>query len=108
MYEVAEINFEEISIEVAGVHIGLFTGTAGVDTDGAVVTLSLEGWKDGETSFARLDVKRHQNTKRFDDVLAIVLADEIQDQMRGEIEDALIDWADNNTVRELDFEPAYV
>ncbi len=106
MYEVTEINFEEISIEVAGVHIGLFTGSAGIDTDGAVVTLSLEGWKDGEHAFAHLEVKRHQNTKRFDDVLAIVLADEIQDQMRAEIQDALIEWADACTVKEPDFEAA--
>ena len=108
MYEVTEINFEEISIEIGGVHVGLFSGTAGVDTDGAVVTLCLDGWKDGETAHARLDVNRYQNTKRFDDVLAIVLADEIQDQMKGEIQEALIEWADSCTVREPDFEPAYV
>lgn len=106
MYEVTEIAFEEISIEVAGVHIGLFSGSAGVDTDGSVVTLTLDGWKEGERGFAHLEVNRHQNTRRFDDVLAIVLADEIQDQMRGEIEDALIEWADACTVREPDFEAA--
>ena len=106
MYEVTEIPFEEISIEIAGVYVGLFSGSAGVDTDGAVVTLSLDGWQNGEQSLARLEVNRHQNTRRFDDVLAIVLADEIQDQMRGEIQEALIEWADSNQIREPDFEVA--
>jgi hypothetical protein len=106
MYEVTEIPFEEISIEIAGVYVGLFSGSAGVDTDGAVVTLSLDGWQNGEQSLARLDVNRHQNTRRFDDVLAIVLADEIQDQMQHEISDALVEWADASSVREPDFEVA--
>lgn len=106
MYEVTEITFEEISIEIAGVYVGLFSGSAGIDTDGAVVSLTLDGWRDGEQGFAHLDVNRHQNTKRFDDVLAIVLADEIQDQMRGEIQEALIEWADSNQIREPDFEVA--
>ena len=106
MYEVTEITFEEISIEIAGVYVGLFSGSAGVDTDGAVVTLSLDGWQNGEQGLARLDVNRHQNTRRFDDVLAIVLADEIQDQMQHEISDALVEWADASSVREPDFEVA--
>ena len=106
MYEVTEISFEEISIEIVGVYVGLFSGSAGVDTDGAVVTLSLDGWQNGEQGFAHLSVNRHQNTRRFDDVLAIVLADEIQDQMRGEIQEALIEWADSNQIREPDFEVA--
>lgn len=103
MYEVTEIQFEEISIEIEGVYVGLFSGSAGVDTDGAVVSLTLDGWKDGEQSHARLDVNRYHHTKRFHDVLAIVLADAIQEQMPGEIQEALIDWADNCTVREPDF-----
>lgn len=106
MYEVTEITFEEISIEIAGVYVGLFSGSAGVDTDGAVVTLSLDGWQNGEQSLARLEVNRHQNTRRFDDVLAIVLADEIQDQLQPEINEALTEWADACTVREPDFEVA--
>ena len=106
MYEVTEIKFDEISIEIAGVYVGLFSGSAGVDTDGAVVTLSLDGWQNGEQSLARLEVNRHQNTRRFDDVLAIVLADEIQDQMQHEISDALVEWADASSVREPDFEVA--
>ena len=106
MYEVTEIKFDEISIEIAGVYVGLFSGSAGVDTDGAVVTLSLDGWQNGEQGFAHLSVNRHQNTRRFDDVLAIVLADEIQDQMQHEISDALVEWADASSVREPDFEVA--
>ena len=106
MYEVTEIPFEEISIEIAGVYVGLFSGSAGVDTDGAVVTLSLDGWQNGEQSLARLEVNRHQNTRRFDDVLAIVLADEIQDQLQPEINEALTEWADASSVREPDFEVA--
>jgi len=106
MYEVTEITFEEISIEIAGVYVGLFSGSAGVDTDGAVVTLSLDGWQNGEQSLARLEVNRHQNTRRFDDVLAIVLADEIQDQLQPEINEALTEWADASSVREPDFEVA--
>jgi hypothetical protein len=83
----------------------LFSGSAGVDTDGAVVSLTLDGWRDGERGFAHLDVNRHQNTKRFEDVLAIVLADEIQAQMKAEIEDALIEWADQkNESYQPDFE----
>lgn len=106
MHEATEIQFEEISIEIDGVYVGLFSGSAGVDTDGAVVSLTLDGWKDGETAYARLDVNRYQSTKRFNDVLAIVLADEIQEQLKDEIQEALIEWADACTIREPDF--AYV
>ena len=106
MYEVTEIVFNEISIEIAGAFLGPFTGTAGLDSDGAVVSLVIEAFNDRGLKFARLEVNRHQNTRRFDDAFAIVLADEIQDELRAEIDEALIDWADSCTVREPDFEAA--
>jgi hypothetical protein len=109
MDEVTEIEFEEVGISVNNVFVGLFTGTAGLLSDGQVCVVTLEGDKDGEKSRARIELPNpYASKKTWDQSLAEQIADQVEEIYKGDIREALIEWADACTVREPDFEPAYV
>lgn len=101
MYAVIDVDFDEVSIEVQGVHVGLFTGTAEVDSDGAVASIVFDGWKDGSPARVRLDVPlRYDNRPTWNGTLALVLADEIRQQYADTIREKLDDWVDSLSIRE--------
>jgi hypothetical protein len=101
MSEVIDVPFEEIAIQVSGVYVGSFSGSAGIDSDGAVCSLVLDGLKDGTKSYARLAVPpRHTAEPGFANALAHKLALEIEFQLAGEIREALSDWEGARKVRE--------
>ena len=101
MYEVVDVTFEDIAVQVSGVYVGAFSGSAGVDQDGIVCSLVLDGMKDGTQSYARLAVPpRDVLHPGFANALAIKLAIEIGFQLADEIREALEDWEDALSVRE--------
>lgn len=98
---VIDVDFEEVSIEVHGVHVGLFDGTAYVDSDGAVTGIRFDGWKDGQRTCVRLDVPaRYSNRPTWNGTFALVIADEIQRQYADTIREKLDDWVDSLSNRE--------
>ena len=101
MYEVVDVPFEDMPIQISGVYVGSFTGSAGIDTEGAVCSIVLDGMKDGTKSYARLAVPpRHIVATGFANAIAYKLASEIQSQLADEIREALEDWEDALSVRE--------
>lgn len=101
MYEVIDVAFDDIAISISGVYVGSFDGVAGIDTDGAVCSLVLNGLKDGTKSYARLAVPpRHITATGFANALAYKLAAEIEHQLAGEIREALDEWEDACSIRE--------
>lgn len=101
MYAVTEIEFEEVGIAINGVYCGLFSGTADVDSDGAITSIVLDGWQDGSKARTRLDVPYcGSNRTTWNGTLALVLADEIRQQYAHIIREKLDDWADSLSIRE--------
>lgn len=104
MYEVCDISFDDVQIEIQGIHCGSYSGTAGVDSEGAVCSLVIDGFKDGDHQHLRLDVQPHKRNRSWDESFAVLLGFEIEKQMKDEIREALIDWADHAGVLKPDFE----
>lgn len=104
MQDVAEIEFEEIGIQIKGVVIGMFSGTASLDTDGTVSSLVIDGFDPyGGKSRARLSVPHpYGAAPTWDGKLAAVLAVEIQRNYRDQIIEALSDYTDSLSIREYD------
>ena len=104
MYEVAEITFEELGFEMKpGVFCGMFSGTAYVDSDGAVCAIELDGYRDGKAVVTRFDIPNHyQQNWDWGQKVILVLSAQIQRRYRAAIRDALDDWADARGVREYE------
>lgn len=103
MYEVADFDFDDLTIEFNGVHCGCFGGSAGVDSDGAVCSIALSGQREGNKAIARMDVpNRYKHGKSFIDLFALVVADALQIQFKDTIREKLDDWADSLNTREFE------
>ena len=102
MYEVAEITFEELGLEITpGVFSGMFSGTAHVDRDGAVCVILLDGYRDGVACVTRMEIPSpYQNHLDWVQRMVLVLRDQIETHYRPAIGDALDDWAEARGVRE--------
>ncbi len=93
-----DLDFEDITITLNdGFPIGRFDGTAEIDQDGAILSLTF-------THKPKLGVQQHRTLKvvhnmavldTWDFRLALVLADEIASQMKDDIEEALREWRDD-------------
>ena len=103
MYEVADFDFEDLTIEFNGVHCGCFGGSAGVDSDGAVCSICLYGAREGNKAFARMNVpNRYKHHKSFNEMFALVVADALQIQFKDQIRETLDDWVDSLDTREFE------
>ncbi len=93
-----DLDFEDIAITLNdGFPIGRFDGTAEIDQDGAILSLTF-------THKPAFGVEQHRTLKvrpngarldTWDDRLAYILADEIASQMKGDIEEAIRAWLDD-------------
>ena len=93
-----DLDFEDIAITLNdGFPIGRFDGTAEIDQDGAILSLTF-------THKPAFGVEQHRTLKvrpngarldTWDDRLAYILADEIASQMKGDIEEAIREWRDD-------------
>ncbi len=93
-----DLDFEDIAITLNdGFPIGRFDGTAEIDQDGAILSLTF-------THKPEFGVEQHRTLKvvhnmavldTWDFRLALVLADEIASQMKDDIEEALREWRDD-------------
>lgn len=93
MDAVTEITFEEIGIDLDGIAVGLFSGTANLDAEGAVTSFVLDGWKNGDRQETCLDVPLpYQHAVSFEAKLAIALAGSVETVRQPAIKDALDDW----------------
>ena len=105
-YDVTEIRFDEVYLEIEPGFYGLpFYGSAQIDTDGAVVSIGIDGFKNGEQVTQYFDVpsKYTTNVTRNGEMLRRMAA-AIQRHCQDGIEEALADWREAASVRE--FEPA--
>ena len=100
MDEVTDIDFEDIGIPVCGASVGMFSGRAGIDQEGSVCSLildgyadNLDGYKTSTHAFARIDVP-HPNAyqKNWDQSLAELIARQIETVYADTIADKLNDW----------------
>lgn len=106
-YPVAELPFEEVGLMLGGAECGMFSGTAHIDPDGAVVEIDLDGYKHGLRTTSSLKVPfRHGDTSLFTAKIAIALADRIEALFKSDIEAILDDWIESNSCREFVLEPA--
>ena len=93
-----DLDFEDIAITLNdGFPIGRFDGTAEIDQDGAILSLTF-------THKPAFGVEQHRTLNvvhnmavldTWDFRLALVLADEIASQMKDDIEEALREWRDD-------------
>ena len=104
MYEVAEITFEELGFEMKpGVFCGMFSGTAYVDSDGAVCAIELDGYCDGKAVRTRFEIPNsYQNKLDWADYVMLALSDHIANHYSTAIHDALDDWAATRGIREYE------
>ena len=101
MYEVVDVKFEDLPIQISGVYVGSFSGSAGIDDDGVVCSIVLDGMNDGTASYASLAVPpRHITATGFANAIAYKLASEIEFQLSDEIREALSDWKEAIAIRE--------
>lgn len=107
-YPVVELPFEEVGLMLGGAECGMFSGTAHIDPDGAVVEIDLDGYKqNGQRTTSNLKVPlRHGDTSLFTAKIALALADRIETLFAPDIKDMLDDWIEGTRHREFVLEPA--
>ena len=101
MDEVIDIDFE-VGLDIMGIRVGVVTGTAGVDSDGVVCWLSLDGTNAFGPAKLSKPVQHHKRSACFDDCFLIAVADAIESDYADEIAHKLNDWADSAKVPEYD------
>lgn len=106
-YPIVELPFEEVGLMLGGVECGMFSGTAHIDPDGAVVEIDLDGYKHGLRTTSSLKVPfRHGDTSLFTAKIAIALADRIETLFAPDIKAMIDDWIEGARHREFALEPA--
>ena len=103
MYEVADFSFEDLPISINKIYCSSWSGTAGVDSDGRVCSLILDGQYEGNKAHARLDVPNiYKHNKTWPEKIACVLASELEHQYKDKIRETLDDWVDSLDTREFE------
>lgn len=110
---VIDFDFEEVGVQIDGAECGMFSGTASIDQDGAVVGLYLDAYVTDRAAPLGLPKKvtrylkvplRHHIPLAFESYLARELATAIETGFEPEINDKLNDWS--VSIAEQSFEPA--
>lgn len=111
---VIDFEFEEVGVLIEGAEVGMFSGTASIDQDGAVVGLTLDSYVTDKTDplgipkrvsrYIRVPLPaRLDSWCTFTEQLARGLATTIQKGFEPEINDKLNDWS--VSIAEQTFEP---
>jgi len=110
---VIDLPFEEVGLQINGADVGLFSGTASIEKDGAVVGLTLDAYTTNKadplgtpkkvTRYLKVPL-RHHIPLAFESYLARELATAIETGCEPEITDKLNDWS--VSIAEQSFEHA--
>ena len=110
---IIDFDFEEVGVQIAGAEVGMFSGTASINQDGAVVGLYLDAYITDRAAPLGMPKKitrylkvplRHHIPFVFESYLARELATAIETGCEPEINDKLNDWS--VSIAEQSFEHA--
>jgi hypothetical protein len=106
---VIDFKFEEVGLQIDGADVGMFSGTASIDKDGAVVGLNLDAYVTDRSAPLGMPKKVSRYIKvpliakpfcTFTELLARNLARAIQNGFEPEINEALLDHSVSRLERE--------
>lgn len=108
---VIDLPFEEVGLQINGADVGLFSGTASIDKDGAVVGLTLDAYTTNKADPLGIPKKVERYIRvpyaskdavfcSFPELMARELAAVIQRSHEPEIRDKLIDRSVSRLERE--------
>ena len=112
---VIDFDFEEVGVQISGADVGMFSGTASIDQDGAVVALYLDAYITDRAAPLGMPKKitrylkvplRHHIPLAFESYLARELATAIETGCEPEITDKLNDWSVSIAEQSFDHAPS--
>ena len=112
---VIDFDFEEVGVQISGADVGMFSGTASIDQDGAVVGLYLDAYITDRAAPLGMPKKitrylkvplRHHIPLAFESYLARELATAIETGCEPEITDKLNDWSVSIAEQSFDHAPS--
>jgi hypothetical protein len=115
---VIDLDFEEVGVNIDGAEVGMFSGSASIDREGAVVGLTLDAYVTDKAApfgppkkvFRYLKVPLRTKVEAFctfAELLARQIANAIESGFAPEISDKLNDWCVSLAEQEFEHEPHF-